>query len=227
MPDKMYRISRAYITFALKTMSGWKVEGRENVPPRGPLIVVANHLSNMDPPLLMCSVPRRLRFLAKKGLFVPGIAQFLTAYGAYPVSLDATQDIKGFNWARRLLTREDGVLCLFPEGRRSFERKMVKAIPGVALLALRTQAPILPIAITGTEHIGPIWRVFFPTGPIRVRIGTPFTLPNVEGRLTREQLDAFTTMVMRRVADMLPPQYQGYYAPGARVPTARTQGAPQ
>ncbi|MBM3945883.1 MAG: 1-acyl-sn-glycerol-3-phosphate acyltransferase [SAR202 cluster bacterium] len=211
MPDKVYRISRAVEGLLIRTLSRWRVEGVENVPPRGPLIVVANHLSNMDPPLLMCSIPRRLHFLAKRGLFKPGLSQFFSAFGAYPVDLEAAKDMKGFNWCRRLLER-DGTICIFPEGTRHRTGGMHKAIPGVALLALRTQAPILPVGITGTAHIGAIWQVFVPTGDITVRIGRVFSLPNVEGRLQRAQLDSFTTQVMQRIAMLLPREYQGVYA---------------
>lgn len=218
MPDKVYRLSRLVESRIIRTLAHWRVEGVENVPPRGPLIVVSNHLSNMDPAILMCSIPRRLRFLAKRGLFKPGVAQFLTAYGAFPVDNDANHDLKGFNWCRRLLER-GGALCLFPEGTRHRTGGMQQAIPGIALLALRTQATILPVGITGTESIGPIWRVFIPTGNFNVRIGQPFSLPVVEGRLQRPQLESFTTLIMQRVAMLLPPQYQGVYAHSAESST--------
>lgn len=211
MPDKVYRLSRLVESQIIRTLAHWRVEGVENVPPRGPLIVVSNHLSNMDPALLMCSIPRRLQFLAKRGLFKPGLAQFFSAYGAYPVDQEASHDLKAFNWCRRLLER-DGAICIFPEGTRHPTGGMQKAIPGVALMALRTQAPILPVGITGTAHIGPIWRVFVPTGDMTVRIGQAFTLPGVEGRLQREQLESFATLIMQRIAMLLPPRHQGVYA---------------
>lgn len=204
-------MSRAGESFFLRMLANWRVEGVENVPPRGPLIVVANHRSNMDPPLLMCSIPRRLHFLAKRGLFKPGLAQFFSAFGAYPVDQEATHDLKAFNWCRRLL-EHDGAICIFPEGTRHRAGGMQKAIPGVALLALRTQATILPVGITGTAHIGPIVQVFVPTGDITARIGQPFTLPVLEARLQRAQLEAFATQIMRRIAMLLPHDYQGVYA---------------
>ena len=208
MPNKLYRLSNWYISWALRTMSTWRVEGLENVPKQGPLLVIANHLSNMDPVLMSCSIPRRLNFLSKRGIFKPGVAQFLRTYGAYPVDRDG-QDLDGFNWCKRTLAA-GGAICMFPEAQRVPKGGMIKALPGSAFLALRTNAPILPVAITGTAHIGPIPQVFFPTGKITVRIGKVFALPSTN-RVRRELLDELTTGMMLRVAELLPPEYRGHY----------------
>jgi 1-acyl-sn-glycerol-3-phosphate acyltransferase len=101
---------------------------------------------------------------------------------------------------------------------------MRKAHPGVALLALRSQAPILPVGITGTERLGSILRVFNPTGTIRVNIGTPFSLPIIEGNPGREVLDSLTGMIMQRTAALLPPGYHGVYAISPREATAADTG---
>ncbi|MSP78184.1 MAG: 1-acyl-sn-glycerol-3-phosphate acyltransferase [Dehalococcoidia bacterium] len=221
MPDKVYWFSNGYVSFMLRHFAKWRIEGLENVPKEGPLLIVANHLSNLDPPLLSCSLPRRLYFLSKRGIFKPGIAQFLRAYGAYPVDRDG-QDLDGFNWCRRTLAA-GGAICMFPEARRAPEAAMIKALPGTALLALRTRAAILPIGITGTQHIKPLPRVFFPTGDILVRVGKPFTLPDT-ARVRREQLDGLTTFMMERVAELLSPRYRGVYGkPGETPPASNPQ----
>ncbi|MBI4233212.1 MAG: 1-acyl-sn-glycerol-3-phosphate acyltransferase [Chloroflexi bacterium] len=208
---------------ALRVFAHWKVEGRENVPPMGPLIVVANHLSNLDPPLLSASIPRRLHFVAKRGLFKPLVGSFLRAYGAFPMNREG-RDVGALLWALKLL-RRDGAIVLFPEAHRNPDVGMRKAIPGIALLALRSQAPILPVGIIGTERIGPLWRLAFPTGHITVRIGQLFSLPMIEGRMGRQQLESLADMVMFRVAALLPEQYQGVYRlPQARSPASVQQG---
>jgi len=210
MADTVYRVCRAGMRTVLRLFADWEVEGVENVPMWGPLIVASNHLSNLDPPLLTASIPRRLHFLAKRTLFKPGVAQFLRAYGAYPLDRDG-RDVGALAWALRLLQR-DGAIALFPEAHRNPYRGMQRAVPGVALLALRSGAPILPVAITGTERLQPLWRIPFPTGRIRVRIGPPFSLPLVEGRPSREVLQALADQVMHRIALLLPPEYRGVYA---------------
>ena len=208
MADMCYRSVRVAMRTVLSTFSTWRIEGLENVPPHGPLLVVANHMSNIDPPLLAASLPRRLHFHAKRSIFTPLTSWFLRTWGAFPVDRDG-RDLDGYRWARRLLDR-DKVLAMFPETTRSLTG-MQRAIPGVAMLALHTQAPILPVGIEGTGHLGPYWRVATPTGRITLRIGQPFSLPSIEGRMGRAQLQSLADMVMYRIAALVPEDLQGVY----------------
>ena len=208
MADMCYRSVRVAMRTVLRTFSTWRVEGLENVPPHGPLLVVANHMSNIDPPLLAAGLPRRLHFHAKRSIFNPLTSWFLRTWGAFPVERDG-RDLDGYRWARRLLD-QDKVLAMFPETTRSL-KGMQRAIPGVAMLALHTQAPILPVGIEGTAHLGPYWRVATPTGRITLRIGQPFSLPSIEGKLGRAQLQGLADMVMYRIAALVPEDLQGVY----------------
>ncbi len=203
----------------LRVLADWRVSGRENVPPMGPLIVVANHRSNFDPSLLSTSLPRRIRFLAKKEIFRHPVAGwFLRSYGAHPLNRDAV-DVGAYRWALDELAH-DRVIVLFPEGTRS-RGAMKKAKTGVARIALKTQAPILPVGITGTEPLGSVMRVFNPTGELRVNIGTVFTAPDIEGRLDVDILDSITSMIMQRVAVLLPPDQRGVYSLTGAAPAGR------
>ena len=208
MADVVYRSVRVTMRTLLRLFSTWRVEGLENIPPYGPLLVVANHVSNIDPPLLAASLPRRLHFHAKRSIFTPWTGWFFRTWGAFPVDRDG-RDLGAYRWARRLLDR-DKVLAMFPETTRSL-KGMQKAIPGVAMLALQTQAPILPVGIEGTAHLGPYWRVATPTGRITLRVGQPFSLPSIEGRVGRAQLQSLADMVMYRVAALVPEDLQGVY----------------
>ena len=206
-----YWTGRYLARFCFSTFGRWKVEGKEAVPPKGPLIVVSNHLSTADPPILVASVPRRLKFIGKRSLFDNLIGSaVLTGLGVYPVGR-GEGDLIAVRRCLELLA-QDHPLVLFPEGRRSFKPGMNKAEPGVAYIAARSQAPILPIAITGTEHIGGARRLVFPFCRITVRIGDPFSLPVLDGKLSRPLLESLANMIMQRVADQLPPEYRGYYA---------------
>ena len=203
----------------LRVLADWRVSGRENVPPMGPLIVVANHRSNFDPSLLSTSLPRRIRFLAKKEIFRhPVSGWFLRSYGAHPLNRDAV-DVGAYRWALDELAH-DRVIVLFPEGTRS-RGAMKKAKTGVARIALKTQAPILPVGITGTEPLGSVMRVLNPTGELRVNIGTVFTAPDIEGRLDVDILDSITSMIMQRVAALLPPDQRGVYSLSGTAPAGR------
>ena len=208
----MYTLVNGAFRGVLRAFSDWKVVGREAIPPQGPLLVVSNHLGNVDPPLLAVSLSRRLFFMAKRGMFRgPLVAAFFRAYGAYPLDRDG-KDVGAFLWSMRLL-REKKALMLFPEGTRQ-PQGLQRGLSGVALLALRSQAPILPVAITGTERLAGLWRVTCPTGKITVTIGEPFSLPVVEGKLERPQLESLTDMIMLRVASLLPEAYRGVYRDG-------------
>jgi 1-acyl-sn-glycerol-3-phosphate acyltransferase len=207
----IYGTSNVLLKGLLGIFGDWKVEGQECVPPKGPLIIVANHQSNMDPPLLAVSIPRRLNFMAKRGLFHDPVAStFLKAYGAFPLNQSGS-DLAAIQRSIRMLS-QDGALTIFPEGTRS-PGAMKRAIPGIALIALRSGAPILPVGITGTEVIGPPWQIVIPKGQFRVRIGQPFTVPHLEGAVVRDHLESITTMIMERVAAMLPKSYRGVYDP--------------
>ena len=211
--DSVYHVSNFLQRMTLRTFADWRVTGAENVPPMGPLVVVANHMSNVDSSLLGVSVPRRLNFLAKDDVFRAGgpIGKwFLTNYGAFPIDR-AGADARAFRWVLRMLQR-DAALVIFPEGTRSRTASMNKAKPGVASLILKSGAPVLPVGITGTEGLHHFLRVANPTGRLRVNIGQPFSLPSIEGRPSREILESLTTDVMSRVRDLLPESYHGYYS---------------
>ena len=188
-----------------------EVEGKEAVPPAGPLIVVSNHLSNADPPFLVVSVPRKLHFLGKRGLFAnPIAAHVMRGVGVYPVSRSGA-DIDAIRRELDLLKR-DRAIFLFPEGTRSQGGGMNKGHTGAAYIASKSNAPILPVGITGTEKITKWWRMPVPLCRIGVNIGEPFTLPVMEGRLTKPLLQSLTDMIMNRIAPLLPREYRGYYA---------------
>ncbi len=211
--SSVYNITNVLQRGTLRLFSDWKVAGAENVPPVGPVIIVSNHLSYFDPSLLSSSLPRRLNYLAKDGIFNavgPLGRWYLRQYGAFPIDRGGA-DVAAFRWSLRQLQR-DAALVVFPEGTRSKSAGMNCAKPGVVSLILRSGAPVLPVGITGTERMEAFIRVVNPTGKIRVNIGQPFSLPNIEGRPGRELLESMTTDIMRRVCDLLPESYHGYYA---------------
>jgi len=205
-----YYIARGLLIGLFKLLTRWQVRGRENVPKEGPVLVVANHLNLADPPLLGVSLDRKVIFMAKEELFRSSVsAYFVRGLGSFPVHRGRL-DRQALRSSQKVL--DDGlVLAMFPEATRSRSARLKKAMPGSALIAFRSGVPILPVGITGTEHIKGLGCLFCRLRLI-VNIGQPFSLPPVDGKLTREKLVEYTDLIMQRIAELLPPQYRGVYA---------------
>jgi len=133
------------------------VKGRDNVPRRGPLLVVSNHINVTDPPIVGTSLPRVEMFMAKEELFRSKLTgAFLRGLGGFPVNRQKF-DRAAMRQAQKTL--EQGmVLIMFPEGARSKDACLQPARPGSAMVAFHSNVPILPVGIYGTEKIR-VWAV--------------------------------------------------------------------
>jgi len=194
----------------LRLLTRREVRGRDNVPTEGPLIVVANHLSIADPPVLSASLQRRIVYMAKEESFRHPIeGPLVRGFRAFPVRRGQL-DRQALRSAQQVL-REGLALGMFPEGTRSRTAQLQQGNHGTALIALRSGAPLLPVALTGTEKVlGP--RLLLGRLRITVSVGKPFSLPPVDGRLTKAQLASATELIMARLAELLPESYKGVYA---------------
>ena len=204
-----YYVGRLMVRVALFLLTRWQVKGRENIPTQGPLLVVANHINLADPPVVSVSLTRKAIFMAKEELFRSRFsAYFISGFGAFPVHRGRL-DREAMRKADKVLA--DGLaLVMFPEGMRSRGGQLRPAFSGSALIAWRSGAPILPVAITGTERIkGVGWLLRRPR--ITVNIGYPFHLPPVNGKLTRVELAELTNYIMGRIAELLPLEYRGNF----------------
>lgn len=151
--------------------------GREHIPAEGPVIVAANHRSFLDPFVIATMARRPMYYVAKKELFRRPIAAWiLNALGAFPVDR-GTGDTEMIKTAKAILARGDIVL-MFPEGTRIRPGSLGKARRGVGRLALETGAPVVPVAIHGTEAIRRGWRIR--PHRVRIRAGRQLRFPQVE-----------------------------------------------
>ena len=152
----LYSIARFFFTIIFKVLFRFQVFGRSNFPRKGAFIVAANHLSYLDPILLGISSPRKLNFIAKDDLFKIKVFGFLISnVGAIPVKMDAKQNIGVFRSALSLLSKGNGFV-IFPEGARSLNGKMQNMRAGVGFLAIKSQCPVIPVLIIGTEKALPL-----------------------------------------------------------------------
>lgn len=202
-----YCVANVAMRTLLILLTRWRVEGKQNVPKNGPLILVANHLSIVDPPLLGASIPRRIYFMAKQELFRPSLgAHFVRAYGAFPIRRGEL-DRQAMRRALELL-QNGNVVGMFPEGKRSFNNQLQPFQPGTSFIAVRSGVPILPVGISGTEQIKGIGFVLR-RPRITVNIGKPFTLPPVENKELRTKLPELSNSIADHIAELLPPAYRG------------------
>lgn len=166
-----YWVGNTLLRAVLSVVTRWKVHGRENLPADGGAVIVANHLSYADPPLLAVAVGRRrVIFMAKVEIFrLPwGIVPRL--YGALPVRRFAA-DAPAMLRAERVI-RDGKMLGMFPEGTRGRPGRVLRMHHGASMLALRSGAPIIPVAITGTEALNRP-RNFLRRPRVEIVIGTP------------------------------------------------------
>lgn len=204
-----YYIGRVITRLLLFSLTRWEVRGVENIPPKGPLLVVANHLSLADPPVLGASINREMMFMAKEELFRNSFTRFfIQNFGAFPVNRTRLTRA-ALNEASQCLDKGLAI-AMFPEGKRSPNCCLEEAFPGSALLAWKCRAPILPVGISGTEKIhGLKW---LPSRPrVVVNIGKPFQLPHTNGRVSKEELCQCTDAIMTHIAVLLPEGYRGAY----------------
>ena len=195
------------------------VEGDASAIPRtGPVILAANHISNADPVIvgswLTPKLGRRIHWLGKKEMFDwPIVGWMARNGGVVPVDRGGA-DVEAFRIAQRVLDAGQ-VLMVFPEGTRSPTAELQTPKDGLAMLALRTNATIVPIGVSNTDRVWPKGRPIPRLGGhATMRIGKPFKvgdlIPQGTDRKTAKALA--TDLIMRRIAALLDPRHRGPYA---------------
>ena len=200
------------VKFLMITLCEVKVQGLDNVPPYGPYFIVFNHIDTLDAPLLLLFWPYPPEGLtAIENLSKPAVGLLTRMYGAIP--LKRTQYDRGALETGLAVLKAGSPLVVAPEGTRRRQAGMQSAKHGIAFLALKAKAPIVPVGITGTQNWIPAWkRLHRPR--LTLVIGRPFELPaeSFTRENRREKLEEYTTLIMRKIAELLPDEYRGVYA---------------
>jgi 1-acyl-sn-glycerol-3-phosphate acyltransferase len=181
-----------------------------NVPRSGPLLMVSNHVGAIDPAIIGAWTPRPAWFMAKAELFKGSWAWLMRGYHAFPVvrhSPDRTALRRAFD-----LLKQGSAVVLFPEGHRSEDARLLRAEPGAGFIARRSGAPLVPIAITGSQNVLGRHQMVPRRAEVAMRFGEPFQLPerNRDGSPMDHQQSA--DYLMTKIAQLLPFEYQGEYA---------------
>lgn len=206
------------------------------IPRDGPLIVAANHASSADPVLIGAFLnqlfDRPLNWLGKREIVeFPLTGWAFRLAGIHPVDRNAA-DLEAFRSAMRILEAGQ-VLAVFPEGTRSRDGGLQQVREGVGMLALRSGAPVLPVAVLDSDLMWPRGKLIPRFGRhVTVRYGTPFTVADEIARMGapvkgRQATEAATRLVMTRIAALLEPRQRGVYAGDVEPPMANAAGEEQ
>lgn len=217
-----YALARAIVGVIFRVFWRPTVSGREHIPPTGPLIIASNHLSFIDSVVIPLAVPRRVRFLAKTEYFEGRgprgrlVALFFRLIDAVPVPRDNRRgSVAALETALSVL-REGHAFGIYPEGTRSRDGRLYRGRTGVGWLALESGAPVVPVALVGTDRVQPVGARVPRIAPVHVRFGPPVDpAPYIArvaseggaGRVRRE----ITDQVMDRIGVMTPQEPANAY----------------
>lgn len=217
----MYSMLRGFFQFMIAIgWWRWRVEGLENLPPRhqSGMIIAMNHVHWVDILAVGTLLPfqYRLSWLGKAELFQHWLARwYFQNMKVIPVQR-GKRDLSAITIAEDAL-RQGAALLIFPEGHRSGTGILQPGQSGVIRLATRSDVPIVPIAITGTQH--GLWGTL-QRKEVVLRIGMPYTImPDSNGKIRPATMKWFISDLMHRIASMLPPEYQGAYQLATASPT--------
>jgi 1-acyl-sn-glycerol-3-phosphate acyltransferase len=190
--SRLYTFCRFLAVPLFGGLYGCRCEGVDNLPRSGPVIVACNHKSLADPVVAGMVCHRPLRYMAKKELFVnPYLRRLITSLGAFPLDRGAG-DREALVRALDIL-EEGGLLLMFPEGTRQTDDAIHKFFPGAGMIAVRSGAPVVPLAMDGTQRMLP------PQGGVRLTklrtaIGRPIDLSDLTARNSRTYQEAARRM---------------------------------
>ncbi|NLY43847.1 MAG: 1-acyl-sn-glycerol-3-phosphate acyltransferase [Clostridiaceae bacterium] len=188
-----YNVAKVIVRAIICIIFRVKIEGLSNIPKDGPCILCFNHKSLLDPPVIGVFIPRQLIFMAKEELFkIPVLGFIIRKLGAFPVKR-GVGDIAAIRTSLDVL-KQGKVLAMFPEGTRNKDNTIGQAKPGIALIAIRAQAPVVPVGVGGQ------YKLFH---RLSIRVGKPIVLEEYYNqKLPVEKLSEISNEIMNHIREL-------------------------
>lgn len=204
--------------FILRRMCRMHLEQIEKIPMQGPLIIAVNHVNFIDSPIAFTHMyPRPVTALVKAETWKnPLLGPLFSMWGCIPIRRGEA-DLAAFQAAQQALAAGK-LMAMAPEGTRSGDGCLQKGYPGLALLALRSGAPVMPAAFHGVENVWKNMRRLKRTD-CYLEVGQPFTVHANGQGLSRDVRQQITDEIMYQIAALLPERYRGVYADLSRATT--------
>lgn len=199
----VYRFCRWVMRKAWERFGEFDIRGTERVPASGPFLLVCNHQSDLDPPLIQSIIPRPVYAVAKSGLFTAaGLGWLVRRLHCIPVRRYQV-DPQSVRTALRKLEQGTGV-AIYIEGERCWDGRLQDYRPGTIRLALKAGVPVIPVAISGTYDASPRWDSRIRPGPVTIRFLEPIHFRQLDRRSDRDAaLESTADLIMRRLAEAL------------------------
>ncbi|MEW6601249.1 MAG: lysophospholipid acyltransferase family protein [Nitrospirota bacterium] len=201
--DIIYNLVAVTIRTILRLNGGFEVQGKENLPSKGGVLVAANHISYLDPPLVGSLLPRRTTFMARHGLFDIPVLGWMIKYAAFPVDRERTRPSTIKETVKRLKGGE--LIALFPEGRRSDSGELMDAKRGVGMIVSLSKVPVVPVLIIGSDKALPVNAKWLKRAKVTLVIGKPMYYTSFkEGKdySGHELHERISTLVMKEIKEM-------------------------
>ena len=208
----LYRIVKLLAVLFMRAWFGLRVRGMEHVPPSGPALIVSNHQSILDPPLIGGAVRRQIYFLAKAELFqIPVFGPLIRALHARPVRREGA-DPRALRTAAQLL-EEGKALLVFPEGTRSLDGSLREGKAGVGMLAVTSGAPVVPAYVSGTREALPKGAAWPRRSQVSVSFGPALHFKARTGAGRKERYREAAEDMMRGIAQLRKEEEKTHSAP--------------
>jgi len=199
----LYWLSRGFVCLVLRIKYRLRIQGQAQVPRQGGAVIVANHCSYLDPPVMAsCSPKRIVHFMARDTLFSSRLAKwFFLKTGVIP--LDRTKGDLGALRQAIATLKEGKVIGLFPEGTRSLDGQMREAKGGIGFLIAKGQVPVVPIYIEGTHQAFPKGASKLCPARLSARVGNPISPEEINAAMPEKgDYAAVGALVMQRIKDL-------------------------